>query len=232
MPRALAVAWAAFYVAGAFVSQPRAFVPHHGAPPSRRCGAVTEGHDAEGDAVGPGIYGGRVLLDAAGDLVIGQQFEEHNPIPGPIYAGGGYTAVANAVRAGDVEALRALVAADPSAAREVSTGRATPLHLTGMLRRAGAAAAVLIEAGADVDARDAWGYTPLQRCATNNCLEAAQALLAAGADATAKSGLEAAGDSAHALAKRLRSYDVIFYIDAFLAAATPADSTIRERGTL
>ncbi|KAJ1459729.1 hypothetical protein M885DRAFT_510939 [Pelagophyceae sp. CCMP2097] len=215
MPR-LAVAWAVFHFASALLPQRRACVPRHRVS---RC-AVTEGHDAEADAVGPGIYGGRVVVDTGGCVVIGQQFEEHNPIPGPVYAGGGYTAVALAVRAGDAEALHALIANDPGAARNVATGGATPLHLTGMLRRAAPAAQILIEAGAEIDARDAWGYTPLQRCATNNCLDAAQALLAAGANPTAPSGLENAGDSAHALAKRLRSYDVIFAIDTFLAEAT------------
>ena len=53
--------------------------------------AVTEGLDAEADAVGPGIYGGRVERDESGAVVIGQQYEEYNPIPGPLYAGGGYT---------------------------------------------------------------------------------------------------------------------------------------------
>ena len=76
------------------------------ASPSHRAAlrAVTEGHDAESDAVGPGIYGGRVEVNARGDVVIGQQFEEHNPIPGPVYAGGGYTEFSDAVRSGD-EAL-------------------------------------------------------------------------------------------------------------------------------
>ena len=55
--------------------------------------AVTDGLDAEADGVGPGIYGGRVDRDDAGEVVIGQQFEEYNPIPGPVYAGGGYTEV-------------------------------------------------------------------------------------------------------------------------------------------
>jgi len=182
------------------------------ASPSHRAAlrAVTEGHDAESDAVGPGIYGGRVEVDARGDVVIGQQFEEHNPIPGPVYAGGGYTEFSDAVRSGDEARVRALLSATPSLVGEVTTGAASPLHLTGMLRRAHPAAAVLVSAGAAVDARDAWGYTPLQRAATNNCAEAARVLLAAGADARAPSGLGGVGDSALALAKRLRSYDVIF----------------------
>ena len=192
----------------------RSASPSHRAAPR----AVTEGHDAESDAVGPGIYGGRVEVDARGDVVIGQQFEEHNPIPGPVYAGGGYTDFSDAVRSGDEARVRALLSATPSLVGEVTTGAASPLHLTGMLRRAHPAAAVLVSAGAAVDARDAWGYTPLQRAATNDCVDAAKALLAAGASLEISSGLDGDGDNAYELAKRLRSYDCIFAFDDHIAA--------------
>ena len=62
--------------------------------------AVTEGLDAEADAVE-----GRASTAAASSatvrapVIIGQQFEEYNPIPGPLYAGGGYTAGARSARA-------------------------------------------------------------------------------------------------------------------------------------
>ena len=39
---------------------------------------------------------------------------------------------------------------------------------------------LLCERGANLNARDSWGYTPLQRAATNDCVDAAKALLAAG----------------------------------------------------
>ena len=61
----------------------------------------------------------------------------------------------------------------------------------------------------DIDATDTWGYTALQRMATNGLAEGAEALLAAGADHRRPSGLEGAGDSARALARRLRSYSVL-----------------------
>ena len=41
-----------------------------------------------------------MLRDAAGTVVIGKQFEEHNSLPGPVYAGGGYTLLSAAIRGG------------------------------------------------------------------------------------------------------------------------------------
>merc|ERR1719379_366594 len=54
-----------------------------------------EGFDPYRDTVGPGIYGGIVKRDANGDVVIGKQYQNHNPRPGPVYAGGGYTPTSN-----------------------------------------------------------------------------------------------------------------------------------------
>ena len=101
--------------------------------------AVTEGLDAEADAVGPGIYGGRVERDESGAVVIGQQYEEYNPIPGPLYAGGGYTELAQAIREGDVTRVARLLDDDPALVNDVLTGAASPLHLCGMAPRAGGA---------------------------------------------------------------------------------------------
>jgi len=50
-----------------------------------------EGFDPYADTVGPGIYGGIVKRDNDGQVLTGQQYQNHNPRPGPIYAGGGYT---------------------------------------------------------------------------------------------------------------------------------------------
>lgn len=180
----------------------------HRSSPKR---AVTEGLDAEADAVGPGIYGGRVERDEAGAVVIGQQYEEYNPIPGPLYAGGGYTELAQAIREGDDTRVAQLLDNDPELVNDVLTGAASPLHLCGMAPRAGGAVTrVLCERGADLDARDSWGYTPLQRAATNDCVDAAKALLAAGASLEIPSGVDADGEDAYELAKRLRSYACIF----------------------
>mmetsp|Transcript_25113 Transcript_25113/g.82376 ORF Transcript_25113/g.82376 Transcript_25113/m.82376 type:complete len:103 (+) Transcript_25113:827-1135(+) len=78
--------------------------------------------------------------------------------------------------------------------------------------------ALLLEAlgaDADVEATDAWGYTPLQRHASNNLAVGAQALLAAGASHTRPSGLEGRGDSARALARRFRHFATLRVFQQF-----------------
>ena len=108
---------------------------------------------------------------------------------------------------------------DPALVNDVLTGAASPLHLCGMAPRAGGAVTQLLcERGANLNARDSWGYTPLQRAATNDCVDAAKALLAAGASLEISSGLDGDGDNAYELAKRLRSYDCIFAFDDHIAA--------------
>ena len=57
-----------------------------------------EGFDPYADAVGPGIYGGIVKRDETGKIVIGRQYQNHNPHPGPVYAGGGYTKSTQALK--------------------------------------------------------------------------------------------------------------------------------------
>ena len=81
--------------------------------------------------------------------------------------------------------------------------------------------ALVIEAraGADLDATDTWGYTALQRCATNNLAVGAKALVEAGASHLAASGLEGKGDSARALARRLRAYSVLKVFQEYEHAA-------------
>merc|ERR1719446_859117 len=66
-----------------------------------------EGFDPYRDTVGPGIYGGRVKRDDLGMVVIGRQYQNHNSRPGPVYAGGGYTPVNDALK--DPTALEALL---------------------------------------------------------------------------------------------------------------------------
>ena len=36
---------------------------------------------------------GIIKRDENGEIVIGEQYQNHNPKPGPVYAGGGYTPV-------------------------------------------------------------------------------------------------------------------------------------------
>ena len=167
------------------------------------------GLDAESDTVGPGIYGGVVVHDSDGNIVIGRQFEEHNASPGPVYAGGGYTEINAAITIHGPEAVGALLEASPDLVHEISTGGASPLHVCGMTDRGQHSAPLLIEKGADLECRDTWGFTPLHCAASNNLGVAAAALVKAGASHTAPSGREGNGDSARDLARRLRSFAVL-----------------------
>jgi len=146
-----------------------------------------QGFDPYADSVGPGIYGGVVKRDAAGQVVIGAQYQNHNPRPGPVYANGGYTPISRAL--GDDAKVSALLDAYPDLVNDVSTGGAQPLHMAGMSRTNQLSAALLIARGADVEALDTYGMTPLHRMASNNLAVGAPALLAAGADPSAKGGI-------------------------------------------
>merc|ERR1719345_159402 len=81
----------------------------------------TEGFDPYADSVGAGIYGGIVKRDGNGQLLIGEQYQNHNSRPGPIYAGGGYTPINNALRKG-MAALRPLINKYPDLVHDISTG--------------------------------------------------------------------------------------------------------------
>lgn len=137
-----------------------------------------EGFDPYRDTVGPGIYGGRVKRDATASILIGTQYQGHNPRPGPVYAGGGYTPVNDALR--DVHALKALLDKYPDLVNDVSTGGALPLHMCGMGGSRADAVELLCERGADMEAVDTYGYTPLQRMASNNLVDAARVLVRRG----------------------------------------------------
>ena len=84
----------------------------------------SEGFDPYADSVGPGIYGGVVKRDAAGLVVVGQQYQNHNPRPGPVYANGGYTPMSNAL--GNDAAVRMLLDKYPDLVKDISTGGAQP----------------------------------------------------------------------------------------------------------
>jgi len=145
-----------------------------------------EGFDPYADSVGPGIYGGVVKRDpATGEVVIGRQYQNHNPRPGPVYAGGGYAPIAQALQAGDTSEggkLRTLLKKYPDLANDITTGGAQPLHMCGMSRPAQRCVDTLVEFGADIEALDTYGMTPLHRMASNNLAIGAQQLLEAGAD--------------------------------------------------
>jgi ankyrin repeat protein len=102
-----------------------------------------------------------------------------------------------AIRTGNLEALRRLLAADPALASSrlggVSGGR-TPLHVVadwpGYFPNGPAVARMLIEGGADVNARgqDGRGETPLHWTASSDDVDVAEVLVDAGADLEAPDG--------------------------------------------
>ena len=97
-----------------------------------------------------------------------------------------------AVKTGDVEGLRAALAADPSLAHARPDGQRTLLHVLtdwpGHLPRAAETLAVLLEAGADVDAPFVGRHTetPLHWAASADDVLLIDGLLDAGADIEAK----------------------------------------------
>jgi len=170
----------------------------------------SEGFDPYADTVGPGIYGGNVKRDAHGNVVVGRQYQNHNPRPGPVYDGTGYSPMSRAIQRGP-QAVAALLDERPDLANEISTGGATPLHMCGMSRRGQTSTGVIISRGGNIEAVDTYGYRPLHRMASNNLADGARALLAAGADVHARAG----GETALAVAVGSRARDVMNVLREF-----------------
>mmetsp|Transcript_255 Transcript_255/g.393 ORF Transcript_255/g.393 Transcript_255/m.393 type:complete len:364 (-) Transcript_255:138-1229(-) len=181
-----------------------------------------EGFDPYADTVGPGIYGGIVKRDSDGQVVIGKQYQNHNPRPGPVYAGGGYTPVNNALRKGEV-ALRPLLDKYPDLADDISTGGARPLHMCGMGRDNQGSTGYIIKRGAAIEALDTYGFTPLHRMSSNNLAIGARALLEAGADPHNKGSC---GASPLQVAKESRATDVIKVLQEFLEKSRPRKRSV------
>jgi len=139
-----------------------------------------EGFDPYRDTVGAGIYGGIVKRDETGAVLVGRQYQNHNSRPGPVYAGGGYTPVNEALR--NIGKLNALLDKYPDLVNDISTGGANPLHMCGMSAANQHAVTVLARRGADIEALETYGMTPLHRMASNNLAVGAELLLQAGAD--------------------------------------------------
>ena len=193
-----------------------------------------DGFDPYADSVGAGIYGGTVKRRASdGGVVIGAQYQNHNSRPGPVYAGGGYTPVSAAIAtfaaelqsgkaaSEDATALAALLDAFPDLVNDVSTGGAVPLHTCGMSRANQMATAFLIKRGGDIEALDTYGYTPLDRMASNNLGVGARALLENGADPESAHG---GGEGPRRVAKQSEATDVLRALDAAERSRTGADS--------
>jgi ankyrin repeat protein len=106
--------------------------------------------------------------------------------------------VIDAIHAGDLDALRALLTARPGLAASRLGGPAgarTPLHVVtdwpGYPPNGPTVARMLIEAGADVDAgaaADGTGETPLHWAASNDDVDVAAVLIDGGADVEAPDG--------------------------------------------
>jgi len=113
-----------------------------------------------------------------------------------VYAGGGYAPIAEALsnfapyhltqynspQAADQHKLIYLLKKYPDLVNDVTTGGAQPLHMCGMSQNNQAAVLPLVLFGADLEALDTYGMTPLHRMASNNLAEGARWLLEAGAD--------------------------------------------------
>lgn len=165
-----------------------------------------EGFDPYADSVGAGIYGGKVKRDPkTGEILVGRQYQGHNPVPGPIYSGGGYTAMSEALRRGE-RAIAALLEKEPSLVDEISTGGATPLHMCGMGQANQGSTAYIISRGGDIEAQDTYGYRPLHRMASNNLAVGAEALLKAGAAPNART---LHGETPMSVARGSAAHDVI-----------------------
>lgn len=164
-----------------------------------------EGFDPYRDSVGAGIYGGIVKRSDSGEIVIGKQYQNHNPRPGPVYAGGGYapsTLMLDNVK----EKLIPLLDKYPDLVNDITTGGAQPLHMCGMSRSKQSAVVELVRRGADIESLDTYGMTPLHRMASNNLAIGAKMLLDAGADVynTGK-----VGASPMSIAKESAAYSVM-----------------------
>ena len=89
-----------------------------------------EGFNPYADSVGPGIYGGIVSRHPtghphAGEIVVGRQYQDHNPRPGPVYAGGGYAP--STLMLDDATRMASMLEKYPDLVNDVTTGGAQPL---------------------------------------------------------------------------------------------------------
>ena len=169
-----------------------------------------EGFDPYADTVGPGIYGGSVRRTPEGDIVIGKQYQNHNPRPGPVYDGNGYSLMSRAIQMGPTK-VKELLEDFPQLKDEVSTGGARPLHFCGMSHQGELSTQVLIQAGADIYAQDTYGYTALHRMASNNLAVGGTALVQAGMDPN--SPVDGADSTPIEIARRSRAIQFLMAME-------------------
>lgn len=168
-----------------------------------------DGFDRQADTVGAGIYSGNIKRDQDGKVIWGKQYQNHNPNPGPVYNGDGYSEISKAIHTGNPEIVQKLILKNPEVVNEISTGGARPLHTCGMSRRGQMVTQILIDNGADINAIDTYGYTPLHRMASNNLKIGAEALLRAGAPPLQKTGKPYSGETAMSIARSSGAFDVV-----------------------
>lgn len=177
-----------------------------------------EGFDPYADSVGAGIYGGIVARDPqSGEVVVGRQYQNHNPRPGPTYAGGGYASSTRALDEVDKK-LIPLLGKYPDLVNDVTTGGASPLHMCGMSRNKQHAVRALVERGADIEALDTYGMTPLHRMASNNLAAGAAMLLKAGADVTNEGNI---GETALSIARSSAAYAAMEILEKAEGKSSP-----------
>lgn len=163
----------------------------------------SDGFDPYADTVGPGIYGGSVKRDQDGNVVIGEQYQNHNNNrPGPVYDGAGYSLMSRAIHMGS-EKVKEILADYPELKEEVSTGGARPLHMCGMSSKGQMSTQTLIDAGANIYEPDTYGYTALHRMASNDLAIGAEALVRAGHDPNQE--MEGADSTPIDIARRSRA---------------------------
>jgi hypothetical protein len=167
-----------------------------------------EGFDPYRDTVGPGIYSGSVKRDPEGRVITGKQYQNHNPNPGPVYDGQGYSLMAKAIQSGP-DTVSKILTDFPDLVGEISTGGATPLHSCGMSRQGQQSTQILFDLGADINAVDTYGYKPIHRMASNNLAIGFRALVAAGADPNERTGKPYAGETAVSIARQSHALDVL-----------------------
>jgi len=122
-----------------------------------------------------------VKRDENDEIVIGEQYQNHNQRPGPVYDGTGYSLMSRAIHAGNGK-VQALLQEHPELKEEISTGGARPLHVCGMSQNGQLSTQALIDAGADMYALDTYNYNALHRMASNDLDIGAEALVKAGMD--------------------------------------------------
>lgn len=140
------------------------------------------------DSIGAGVYGGIVARDDSGKILIGDEWPNNNQGGGsahnPVHSKGpyldwskystsnrGFTEIFGAIKADNISKVEELFKAiDAKSDKEklanlVMTGGARPLHICGMISNEKTLdiMKVLIKNGADVNAKDNYEWTPMNR---------------------------------------------------------------------